>query len=95
MKIVDGEMWFTKKEVAGLVNRSALMIHYYDSWSNEREEEGEDRLIPKPRIIGKYRYWNKDDVEKIREFTEWVENNRGAMAGYSRRLWSKKEEEEK
>ena len=91
MKIVNGKMYFTKKEVADMVERTPLTIHNYDAWSNEREEQGQERFIPKPIIMGHYRYWTQEDVEKIREFVNWIENNRGAMAKYSRRIWCKKD----
>lgn len=89
MKVIDGEMYFTKKEVAEMVGRTPLTIHNYDNWSNEREGNGEERFIPKPLLVGRYRYWNMEDIQKIKDFFEWVECNRGAVANYSRRCWSK------
>lgn len=90
MKLLDGEMYFSKKEVAQLVGRSALTIHNYDVWSREREEKGIDRFIPKPIIIDGVRFWSNTDVEKIKEFLKWIEEHRGAMVEYSKRYWSKK-----
>ena len=87
MKIIDGLRYYTKKEVADLVGRTPLTIHHYDSWSNERESEGEERFIPKPLLVGKYRYWNDEQVEQIKGFFEWVEQNRGAISQYSKRCW--------
>lgn len=91
MKILDGKMYFTKKEVADIVGRTPLTIHNYDTWSNEREAEGKDRFIPKPLLVGRYRYWSNEDIEQIKKFFEWVECNRGALSQYSRRLWIKKD----
>ena len=92
MKYHEGTMYFTKKEVAELVERTPLTIHHYDSWSNEREKEGEERFIPTPTILGNYRYWTLEDVEKIKEFLEWVNENKGVMAKYSRRVWCRDKE---
>lgn len=90
-------MMFSKKEVAELVGRSPLTIHHWDKWSDEREECGEERFIPKAVRIGKgetkYRYWTNEDVEKIKEFANWVAENRGEMAKYSRRCWGNKDKE--
>ena len=93
MRLINDMPHFTKSEVAEMVMRSPLTIHYYDVWSREREERGEERYIPKPKMIGKYRYWSMEDIKAIGRFIEWLEEHRGALARYNRRLWKKKDEE--
>jgi hypothetical protein len=86
MKIIKGEKYYKKREVADLVGKSPQTINLWDKWSREREEAGEERLIPKPiRLDNNYRYWHEDDIEKIKEFADNIEY--GDLAKYSRRQW--------
>lgn len=88
MKVINGLMYFTKKEVAEVVGRTPLTIHNYATWSEEREKAGQSRFIPKPLLVGKYRYWNLEDIQEIQRFFRWLEDNRGAMKEYSQRCWT-------
>lgn len=90
MKILEGKRYFKKREVADIVGRSAQTINLWDKWSREREENGEERLIPKPmRLENNYRYWCEEDIDKIKEFANNIEY--GDLAKYSRRQWGDRE----
>lgn len=90
MKIIEGEKYYTAKEVGLLVNRTHLTVHLWDTWSNELEERGDKRLIPEPLKVGKQktRYWKEDDIVLIKNFANNIQ--RGDLAEFSQRQWSKK-----
>lgn len=86
MKIIDGEKYYKASEVGMLIGRSHLTINNYAKWSDEVEEKGEKRFLPKPLLLGTYRYWNEKDIRKIKRFFKSVEENKGSMAEFTRRV---------
>ena len=90
MQVVDGTEYYTAREIAEKLGKSKQTFNLYDRYSNELEEKGEARLIPKPIRLGpkRTRYWNKDQVEEIVRTVSSVEY--GSMAEFNRTRWGKR-----
>lgn len=90
MKVIDGVRYYNSREVAEIVGRSRQTVVNWDKYSEELDERGEKRLIPKPIRIGKNRnrHWTKAQIEEIKHFRDNIKQ--GDMAEFNRRLWGKR-----
>lgn len=88
MKKLNGVICYRTSEVAVLIGKSYNSLSNYAKWSEEREKNGEERFLPVPVMDGIARYWTMDDVEKIKEFYQFVKENKGIVKEYSRRCYS-------
>lgn len=77
-------------QVAELVGKSAQWLSLLDKWSDEREEEGLPRFIPKSTKIGPkgIRHWSQEETRTIREFI--TNTHYGELVEYSRRQWGER-----
>lgn len=92
MKRIGDKLYYGKKDVATIVDKSTQTIHLWTRWSDELEAEGKERLIPKPvRFDNDYRYWTEEDLEKIKEFADWLRCNKGALSEFSKRQYDTEE----
>jgi len=90
MKVIDGRTYYNIEDVAKVVSRTSQTIRLWDRWSNEREAEGETRLIPKPKLLGQRsaKHWTEDQVDRIKAFASTI--NYGSIAVHSRTRWGKR-----
>ena len=64
MKVINGIIHYTATEVSQLCGVSTQ-----NKASEQREEAGEDRLIPAPHAEPNgYKYWSAEDTQKIIEY---------------------------
>lgn len=90
MAVIDGIEYYSVSTVATVVDRSVQTIRLWDNYSNELEERGDPRLIPKPIRIGKMnsRGWTEEQVVEIAEFAKSV--GYGDIAEFSRKRWGER-----
>jgi len=89
-RTVNGQLYYSIGEVAEIVGKSIQTIRLWDVWSDEREEEGQERFIPKPlRLTNRdVRYWNDEDIAQIQEFSDSIRY--GSLSKYNRRRWGER-----
>lgn len=88
--VINGVEYYSVSTIATVVNRSVQTIRLWDDYSNELEERGDPRLIPKPTRIGKKnsRGWTEDQVVEILEFSKSI--SYGDIAEFSRKRWGER-----
>lgn len=70
MKVIGGVIHYTATEVAQLCGKSPQMIKIWSKKSDELEEAGKERIIPKAhREPNGYKYWSAEDTQKIIEYS--------------------------
>ena len=83
MRIIDNIVYYTSLDVASVCNRSLQQFTNWDKYSNILEEQGKERLIPRPALVlNKRRLYTKNQVDQILVFSKSLK--RGQMAQYSR-----------
>ena len=86
MKVIESLRCYTSREAGQSIGRSSQTINNWDKYSVELEEQGKERLIPKPLRIPRtnHRHWNLEQIEELKRFRDNMEF--GDMAEYNRRL---------
>lgn len=83
-------MKLTASQVAAKLNISVYTLKRWYKWYEQEDVKKLNELVekgmptlPQYETIGatKWRYWNKEDVEQLRQFKEWVPHTRGGVMG--------------
>ncbi len=94
MKEVDGKVLYSVSDIGKLLNKSNQTINKYYKFSEmTRKNEISKRrpgqvILPQCIRINNIKYWYKEDIDKIIEFSKNIK--RGDMAEFNRRFsWGK------
>lgn len=81
-------MKLTASQVAALVGKTSYTIKRWYEWYEQLTTEQLEKYIkegmpelPKYETVGatQWRYWNEEDVEQIKKFSEWVPHTRNGV----------------
>ena len=81
-------MKLTPSQVAALVGKTSYTIKRWYEWYEQLTTEQLEKYIkegmpelPKYETVGatQWRYWNEEDVEQIKKFSEWVPHTRNGV----------------
>lgn len=81
-------MKLTASQVAARVGKTSYTIKRWYEWYEQLTTEELEKYIkegmpelPKYEIVGatQWRYWNEEDVEQIKKFSEWVPHTRNGV----------------
>jgi hypothetical protein len=77
-------------EVAEIVGVHPNSLRNWDKFGDILEEKGDARLIPASYRVGTRgtRYWNDDDIEKIKQFK--TSDKYGDLAYFNRAQWGER-----
>lgn len=83
---------YTPAEVAKRIGKDKQTLILWDKYSDERENAGEERLIPRPNKDDKgYRTWTESQVLQIEEFSKNI--SYGSLGNFSRRRCNPKSDQ--
>lgn len=87
---IDAEPYFKITGVAKEVGVHPNTLRLWDKYSDILEAEGQDRLIPKPYLMGVkgIRYWSKSDIKEIISYKN--KDKFGDLAYFNRAQWGKR-----
>lgn len=80
----------TASQVANRIDKSVYTLKRWYTWYEQLSDEDKQKHIkngmpelPQYETIGatQWRYWNEDDIEQIKKFSEWVPHTRGGVMG--------------
>ena len=92
---INGTKFYKIKDVAEYVGRSSQTLALWDKWSDEREANGESRLIPPCVRIGSNRVkcWSEHHLELVLAFSRSV--SYGDLSKYTRKRRGKEVSEDR
>lgn len=86
-KVIDGVEYYKVGTVAEIVGKSRQTIQLWDTYSDELDQEGKIRLIPKSTRLGGngIRCWTSLEIDEIIEFSNNVKY--GDLSTFNRARW--------
>lgn len=90
MILIDGVEYKRINEVAKILGVHPNTLRNWDKFSEELEELGKERLIPKPYKMGAkgIRHWNEEDIAELRKFRD--SDKYGQLAYFNRAEWGER-----
>ena len=82
MKIIDNTIYYTLSDVAIYCNRTSQTLMNWDKFSNQLEEQGRNRLIPKAKRVSNVRYYAEEEKDYIVKLSKSFPE--GIMTQYNR-----------
>ena len=88
--VINEVEFFSIGTVSDITKKSNQTIRLWDMWSDERESNGDERLIPASHRIGKNRTrcWSENEIKEIIVFNKRLKY--GDIAEFSRTRWGSK-----